>query len=125
MASCFPYTIFLNSSSQFLRPYRVGDKMTLMHNGTVDTDKLLSSEKIADNSAKLNHVLNKIFTYFNNSNDCCGSSHRSMSVGDVVVLGEFAFSCVENGWVPVNLSNDYWLSTKLRIPANSFQSVGI
>lgn len=59
--------------------------------------------------------LDRIYAMWNNgsgseSEKFRESGVRSMSVGDVVVLGDIAYECCQHGWLPIDLHDEvFWL----------------
>lgn len=99
-----PYTIFLNHSTNH-NSYRLGDDLEIVYQGTVDIDypPVLSS---SDRAFRFHRVLDKIYTSYTNH------PSRSISFGDVIILGEIAFACTRNGWISITLPESYWYSTQ-------------
>lgn len=77
----------------FIRGYEPGDVLTLMSAGTIDVE--------VDN---VKEALEKLFDRYN-IDFPVGYEGRSMSVGDVIVIGETAWSCENSGWKSVDISS--------------------
>lgn len=88
------------------RGYEPGDPITRVFDYEIDVD-------LTDAAAIVVEALAQAFRCFNGfpANDrehdltrrYRAAGHRSLSVGDVVVIGEIAMSCEPFGWAPVSL----------------------
>jgi hypothetical protein len=93
------YLFFLNTQTDFLSGYRQGDKLELAYAGEVEVPSHLSSPE-----ACMHAGCDTLFETFNidHPNDY---RNRSMSVGDVVILGSnrIAYACESIGWKEIPL----------------------
>jgi hypothetical protein len=88
-----PYVNFTNVDAGFRRPYEPGDRLVRGHRGTVDVDGAELVERVAE----------RIFERHNHDDRPDGQLCPSMSIGDVVVIGEVAVSVDRVGWRRVQL----------------------
>jgi hypothetical protein len=90
------YTNYTNLDARFSTPYQHGHRLVRGHTGTVDAD--------GDITAKvLSRLCEVVFARHNRDDRPDGQLCPSMSVGDVVVFGESAFSVDSVGFVAVDL----------------------
>ena len=85
------YTNFSNVDARFGRPYERGDRLVRGHRGTIDVEGAEPIDAIAD----------RLFACHNADDRPDGQRCPSMSVGDVVVIGETAVSVEDVGWCRV------------------------
>lgn len=85
------YRYFCNVSRDSFTGYGYGDRMILAWEGETpaDPDPL--------------DTLERLFILFNRDDRPTGQICSSMSIGDVVVLGETAWSCTRDGWVVLDM----------------------
>ena len=86
------YTNYTNLDACFARPYQCGDRLVRGYSGTIVTDRGEPIEAIAE----------RLFTRHNHDDRPDGQLCPSMSVGDVVVIGEVAVSVDACGWCRVH-----------------------
>lgn len=92
----------------FWEGYRDGDKMLLAAEYYADAALLPR-----DDESQPNAILNQAFRELNIDSPETGwardyrdNGNRSLSVGDVVVVGEVAYACARFGWKPATLSRE-------------------
>jgi hypothetical protein len=84
------YTNYTNLDAYFGRGYRRGDRLVKGYSGEIE---------ISD----LEYDLEAIFARHNRDDRPDGRLCPSMSVGDVIILGEGAFTVESEGFSPINL----------------------
>jgi hypothetical protein len=82
------YTILHNIDAHWSRPYRQGDRLVKGYQGTIPTTVGWSSAQHAE----------PVFMIHNRDDRPDGQSAPSLSVGDVVILGEVAVTVASFGW---------------------------
>src|SRR5262245_39242559 len=90
------YTNYTNVDAAYLRPYEHGDRLVGGYSGTIQVDPSESSTAIAE----------RLFVRHNRDDRPDALLCPSMSVGDVVVLGEVAVSVAGCGFVQVVVDVD-------------------
>lgn len=91
------YTNYTNTGSAFMRGYERGDPLVRGYSGEIATsmfDHLLDPTDA---------ILERIFALHNRDDRPDGRLCPSMSVGDVVILGETAWTVLPSGWERVDL----------------------
>ena len=87
------YVNFTNMDAGFGRPYEQADRLVRGHRGTLEVDGAEVVERVAE----------RIFERHNSDDRPDGQLRPSMSVGDVVAIGEVAVSVDRIGWRRVQL----------------------
>lgn len=91
-----PYIVMYNQDSDFWTGYTIGDVLVNKFTGTIEVDIHNCEE-----------ALEWLFSRYNVGSGvedtAALAAERSLSVGDVVVLGEVAFACGRQGWTSVPL----------------------
>jgi hypothetical protein len=85
------HTNYTNVDAGYLRPYQPGDRLVRGYSGTIDTDPTEPATAIAE----------RLFVRHNRDDRRDALLCPSMSVGDVVVIGEIAMSVAGCGFQPV------------------------
>lgn len=88
------YQNYTNMDARFTRPYRAGDRLIPGWAGETRHSELSPPEV----------VLEAIFVIHNYDDRPDGHLCPSLSVGDVTVLGEAAWSCAVMGWKRVEIA---------------------
>ena len=86
------YRLHHNLDSHYFRAWQKGDHLADGHTGTIEF--VWSDIEV---------TLNEIYEIHNSDNRPDGSSAPSLSIGDVIVLGESAFTVAELGFTSINL----------------------
>lgn len=103
--------VWLNQSDgwNFWNGYTPGDKMLLAAEYYADASMLPNHDESQPNA-----ILNQAFRELNIDDPTTEwaqqyreDRHRSLSVGDVVVVGESAYACARMGWQPVALPREH------------------
>jgi len=89
------YTIFHNLDAGFSRGYQQGDRLVKGHEGDVDVSVRTTSVG-----------LNAVYERHNRDDRPDGQTAPSLSVGDVVLLGETAFTVAWAGFDRVDVDPD-------------------
>jgi hypothetical protein len=76
------YTNYTNVDASYLRPYERGDRLVRGYSGTIDVDPTEPPTVIAE----------RLFVRHNRDDRPAAQLCPSMSVGDVIVIGEIATS---------------------------------
>jgi len=97
-----PYTCYTNVDRGFDGVYQPGDRLVRGHQGTID---LLPGES-------LSALMERIYARHNADDRPDGDLCPSMSVGDVVYLGEGYFSVSEVGFRTVGVMPDDLITTR-------------
>ena len=92
------YTAFTNVDARFGRPYQVGDRLVRGYAGRVEVE---ASER--REAPDLDVVAEQLFERHNRDDRPDGQLCPSMSVGDVIVIGEVAVSVASAGFRVVAL----------------------
>lgn len=92
------YRILHNLDCHFSRPYQPGDRLADGYAGRVSADDLSA-------------VCEEVFATHNRDDRPDGKSAPSMSVGDVVIVGETAFSVDRFGFTSVTINTEDLLNT--------------
>jgi hypothetical protein len=87
------YTAFTNVDARFGRPYHVGDRLVRGYSGRVEVE----ASEMCD-AAGVDVVAERLFARHNRDDRRDGEMCPSMSVGDVVVIGEVAVSVASTGF---------------------------
>jgi hypothetical protein len=87
------YTNYTNMDSLFMKPYEPGHRLVKGWCGTITVDDITNVDAVAD----------LIFKKHNRDDRPDGQMCPSMSVGDVVVIGEVAVTVAVWGWKHVQL----------------------
>ena len=90
------YTNYTNLDSHYDRPYEPGDRLVRGWTGIVD-------QRDVSFANGLREIAEDIFARHNMDNRPDGQMCPSMSVGDVIVIGEVAMSVARTGFEVVNL----------------------
>jgi hypothetical protein len=85
------YTNYTNIDACFLRPYQPGDRLVRGWSGEIP------------DSIDCKHAAEAVFELHNRDDRPDGQMCPSMSVGDVVVVGEVALSVDQRDWKQVNI----------------------
>ena len=102
-----PYRLLHNLDARFSRGYLPGDRLVEGHRGTVELHGTTSVDPAAQAtddggpslvSVALSVACDQIFALHNRDDRPDGRDAPSLSVGDVVVLGEAAFTVVSLGF---------------------------
>lgn len=96
-----PYRILHNLDAGFFRPYEPGDRLADGFAGQVPNFDLRDIDK----------VLEGFFLLHNHPDRPCGPDAPSISIGDVIIIGESAFSVASRGWKEVSVAHDDLLDT--------------
>jgi hypothetical protein len=91
------YTNYTNLDARFGRGYEPGDRLVKGFTGEL----AVSLYEHLDNPTYV--ILNDLFARHNRDDRPDGRLCPSMSVGDVVVIGEIAWTVMREGWSPVIL----------------------
>ena len=94
------YVNYTNIDASFCRPYEPGDRLVKGWEG--EAEELLRDAKVLDDTGVL-RVLERIYAKHNRDDRPDGRLCPSMSVGDVVIIGEVAYSVANFGFEPVNV----------------------
>lgn len=89
------YRILHNVDARFSRGYQPGDRLVEGHRGSVAGDPL-----------RPRVTCETVFHVHNRDDRPDGRDAPSLSVGDVVVLGETAWTCASVGFEPVAVAGD-------------------
>lgn len=87
------YTNYTNLDTSYVRPYEPGDRLVRGWEDEIDLDEVPAGNTIV--------LLEHLFARHNHDDRPDGQLCPSMSVGDVVVLGESAWSVDSCGFVQV------------------------
>jgi hypothetical protein len=90
------YTNHTNVDAGYLRPYEPGDRLVRGYSGTIDIDPTEPATAIAE----------RLFVRHNRDDRPDALLCPSMSVGDVVVMGEIAVSVSGCGFEPVVVAGE-------------------
>ena len=114
------YTNYTNVDARFARPYQLGDRLVRGYSGTID---IYGGERIEE-------IAERLFARHNRDDRPDGLLCPSMSVGDVVVIGEVAVSVDTCGWCRVQpdradvISDRSWWTVVAEPPVVAPQSAG-
>lgn len=101
------YTLYTNLDASFSRPYERGDRLVKGYSGTVpgwdDVDAETQAALLATFAEDTDRYTEDIFRRHNRDDRPDGQTAPSLSVGDVVVLAETAWSVANLGFVRVDL----------------------
>jgi hypothetical protein len=91
------YTNYTNLDARFGRGYEPGDRLVKGWTGEIDVTAFEHLDEIAV------PILEAIFARHNRDDRPDGRLCPSMSVGDVIVIAEIAWTVLGTGWFPVVL----------------------
>jgi hypothetical protein len=86
------YTNYTNLDASYCRPYEPGDRLVKGWEDEISPETFLAATEL---------VLEHLFAKHNRDDRPDGRLCPSMSVGDVIIIGESAFSVASAGFVPV------------------------
>ena len=96
MTTTVAYSNFINVDARFGRPYQPGDRLVLGHRGQIEVD----------DASDLNDIAEQLFVRHNGDDRPDGQLCPSMSVGDVILIGETAVSVASRGFHVVHPDPD-------------------
>jgi hypothetical protein len=93
------YTNYTNLDSHYSRTYEPGDRLVRGWTGIIDRRDVSFANGLLE-------IAEEVFARHNHDDRPDGQLCPSMSVGDVVIIGEVALSVASTGWKQVDVQLD-------------------